>query len=235
MAWGGRPSHSLRTAFETAPPSSRLRHFLRSSDMALSVPHAALSPARQDRRDRLRPARARHRAADRCPSIVAEREGRLREAEASVAASLAVEPDGARPDPAARLHRELGGGPGRGQGQEGRDRAPLVEAGRRAGRPRHGRPGRARAAPPRHLQGQRLRDEGDRWPRAGRTARPGTAGRARRLAPRLRAAAAAAGARRFARRAQRHGPGRRQGEVAVRPGTGHPAHGRGFHVALDDA
>ena len=24
-------------------------------------------------------------------------------------------------------------------------------------------------------------------------------------------------------------------EVAVLPGTGHPAHGRGFHVALDDA
>ena len=23
--------------------------------------------------------------------------------------------------------------------------------------------------------------------------------------------------------------------VAVRPGTGHPAHGRGFHVSIDDA
>ena len=145
------------------------------------------------------------------------------------------QPDGARPDPAARLQRDLGGGAGRGQGKEGGDRAPLLEAGRRAGRPGGHRPGGPRAALPRHLQGQRLRDEGDGGRELAGRRWPATQGRARRLTPRLRAADGAAGTRRLARRAQRHGPGRRpvgRGPARHRPPGARPRLPRGHRRRL---
>ena len=64
--------------------------------------------------------------------IVAEREGRLREAERSVAASLASAQTLVGPMRRARLQRDLGDDAGRGQGQEdGHRAAPLQAGGRR--------------------------------------------------------------------------------------------------------
>ena len=92
--------------------------------------------------------------------IVAEREGRLREAERSVAASLASAQTLVGPVIERDCSESVGGDPGRGQGQEDRHRAAPLQAERDAGDARRQGRRRHRAALPRHLQGQRLRAEG---------------------------------------------------------------------------
>ena len=148
--------------------------------------------------------------------IVAEREGRLREAERSVAASLASAQTLLGPV----IERDCSEAWETTQG-DGKDRKTVTErrlfklerdAGdaRRQGRRRH------RAALPRHLQGQRLRPEGAPGRGLERRRDAAARGAAPRLAPALRCAGDVRRPRRFARRAQRGNADRRRRGAGAR-------------------
>ena len=152
--------------------------------------------------------------------VVAEREGRLREAERSVAASLAAAQTVVGPV----IERDCSESWETIQG-EGKDRKTVTERrdfklsatpadARRQGRRRD------RAAPPWHLQGQRLRAEGAPGRRLERRCGAGSRGAPCRLASALRRAGAVRRPGRRARRAQRRDADRRRRRAGARR---HPA------------
>ena len=148
--------------------------------------------------------------------IVAEREGPPARGRAQRRRQPGVGADARRPGDRARLQRGVGSDPGRGQGQEDRDRAAPLQAERDAGDARRQGRRRHRAALPRHLQGQRLRAEGAPGRGLERRRDAGAARRSTRLAPALRRAGDVRRPRRLARRAQRGDADRRRRRAGAR-------------------
>ena len=167
--------------------------------------------------------------------IVAERAGRLREAERSVAASLASAQTLVGPGARARMRRDLGATQGEGKDRKTVDRAARLQSRRDAGHARHqGRCG-DRAALPRHLQGQRLRPEGALASRPGTTAprscrRPSMPARACSATRRRCSSRSATRAACAAPRCRSTAP-----PSPVLAGTGHAAHPRGFHADVAES
>ncbi len=208
MARAGRPSHSLRIAFEGR---RHRRGFIASPepDMAFPVPTPRF-PLLGKIVAIVLVLLALTLALQTVSGIVAEREGRLREAEASVAASLAASQTVLGPI----LQRDCTESWDAVQG-EGKDRKVVTErrSWKLAAAPASLDVAAQVALEPRYRGIFKVNGYVMKATLAADLARRQRAvaeGRARRLAPELRAAAGAARARRCARRAQRHGPGRRQ-------------------------